>query len=81
MGGHAKGAVPPPKDGRVSALADLPRDWHAQNGYDLTLAKWLMVSMVQKNNIRALYTTEDIQDAQKLNKLVFDSLVAVRRRS
>jgi hypothetical protein len=40
-----------------------------------------MVSMVQKNNIRALYTTDDIQDAQKLNKLVIDSLVAVRRRS
>jgi hypothetical protein len=81
MGGHAKGAVPPHKEGRVSSSADLLSDWHAQNGYDLTLAKWLMVSMVQKNNIRALYTTEDIQDAQKLNKLIIDSLVAVRRRS
>ncbi len=72
-------STPPPRC-QSKHFADLPSDWHAQNGYDLTLAKWLMVSMVQKNNIRALYTTEDIQDAQKLNKLVIDSLVAVRRR-
>lgn len=48
-----------------------------QNGYTLDLAKWLLVSMVQKNNIRTLNTTDDIRGAQELNKMVIDTLMAV----
>ncbi len=50
-------------------------------GYDLNLAKWLLVSMAQKNLLKTSYSTDEKKGAQELNKMVMDTLVAVSNHS
>jgi hypothetical protein len=43
----------------------------------MTLTRWLLVSIPQKNLIRPANTTEDKKAAQELNRLIVDTLVLV----
>jgi len=50
-----------------------------KGAYDLELAKWLLLSMIEKNSLKtATLTLEDKSEASVINKMVLDALVDVR---